>query len=850
MMRCGISFIIGLSAWIGIGVSAVAQEVEDPRVAIELAAETQGPAALRTHLDQPSNGEWKGGRFYTAEELQLKLLGSANSPAPAEIDGAPRGGPANDLCADAILVAEGSHPFSTVGATSSPGLSDTYCNFGFVDGGSVQADIWFLYQAPYTGRVTISLCGANYDTKMAIYARLECPTSPEQAIACDDDYCGSAQASRVAFDMTVGEYYHIRIGGYNGAQGSGTMVITSGEAPENDLCINAIELPCDDTITFDNSFATTSAEDPIFPCFYNGGKQAYGTVWFKFVAPHGSIQIRTCNSAGAQNTLVALYDGENGCPTVVDELGCGEDECGPQASICIGSLVPERTYYIQVASCEEPSYAHSPAFCDITSNPSRGSVTLELICPCPVGPDVIVGGLFGTGGSPTHPDWNKMRLWGRNASLGISAYSVGTISCNPGDVEVQWNATNNKHPVIGQQLYRLKDGRFEQIGMSWVKHGFLALTENFCNLGCIPPDPFTGETLGVGCSDPYNYDLNGTTSRLGPRGHINAFTGSFPYPFTTAVQFPPPGAQATIGRRLQVKDADLIPAQNVGAKYFIEGHYITSDDATHSNGLNNASSREVTVANPSGFVFNLTMTGPDYRTIPSISLWKLQDPEVVETMIDVPNEGRFILAAKATDLGGGIWNYEYALYNYNSDRSGQSVTVQVPEGIAVTNVGFHDVDHHSGDGLGTISGTIQSTDWTSTVGMNYVRWETTTFATSQLSNALRWANLYNYRFDAAAPPTTGTLTIGLFKPGVPTEISGLTLVPQAPAAPSCDCLGDVDANNELDARDIEVFVAMYLEQTPASDCANTAMPLDEALDDADVQEFVNYLLEGVCVPLP
>ncbi len=77
------------------------------------------------------------------------------------------------------------------------------------------------------------------------------------------------------------------------------------------------------------------------------------------------------------------------------------------------------------------------------------------------GPDVIVGVLPSMGSQGT--------------VSGISAFSVGTTSCNTGDQELLWLAGTNRVPVIAQNMYRLKDNRFEHIGMSWVKHAFCAL---------------------------------------------------------------------------------------------------------------------------------------------------------------------------------------------------------------------------------------------------------------------------------------------------------------------------------------------------------------------------------------
>ena len=85
-----------------------------------------------------------------------------------------------------------------------------------------------------------------------------------------------------------------------------------------------------------------------------------------------------------------------------------------------------------------------------------------------IGPDVVIGDLY-----------EVLRL-GRVGD--ITAYAVGTNACNYGDERASWVSYTNDHPVIAQNMFRLKDGRFEQIGLSWVKHGFYAVSLDFCDL--------------------------------------------------------------------------------------------------------------------------------------------------------------------------------------------------------------------------------------------------------------------------------------------------------------------------------------------------------------------------------
>lgn len=380
------------------------------------------------------------------------------------------------------------------------------------------------------------------------------------------------------------------------------------------------------------------------------------------------------------------------------------------------------------------------------------------------GADLIVGDLT-----------NPVNNFGRVGD--ITAYAFGTIACNAGDQEVNWYANNNMHPVLTQQIYRLKNGCFEQVGMSWARHGFLALANDYCGFGCTRPSPFTGETLGTGCSHPDSADVNGYQYGLGPRGHINPYSGGFSYPFNL-VLYPPPPAEATIGRRLQIHDADLDPALNVGALYFAEAQYATKAETDLVNRFNNVSYRPAEVSNPSGQVYDFTLTGSVIRESPAIHAWKANDPSVTETIINVPGDGRFILAAKATQLSDTVWHYEYALYNQNSDRCAGSFAV--PVAFVASNIGFHDINHHSGDGEPRVFGDFSGASWDVNHTFQVLSWETDSYDTDPQANALRWGTVYNFRFDVSVPPTTGQVTLGLFAPGSPTTIQVATVVPGEP----------------------------------------------------------------------
>lgn len=390
------------------------------------------------------------------------------------------------------------------------------------------------------------------------------------------------------------------------------------------------------------------------------------------------------------------------------------------------------------------------------------------------GPDVIVGDLI-----DTYP-------YGSASVGGVphSAFDIGTVSCNVGNVNLQWVQNTNQHPVIAQNIYRLKNGRLEQIGASWVKHGFYAFDFDLCST-C---NGQYGTVLGVGCSDPYDFRLNGQQGSLGPRSEINAATGGFIY---NPAAWPPYSGTDVLARRIRIANDEIDPAQNPGALYFAEGLYITPDDAQAGNSWNNASYRRMRFSpadppQPEGFVSTflspeLTPLDETHRTRPAIWAWHdvgggvdssgqpIADPNVRIQPIDIPGDGRIFIAHKVTDNGNGTWRYEYAVMNLTSDRSGASLVIPIPTGTSITAPGFRDVPPHSGE-------PYDSTDWNYAKSATTVSWTCPqTYAQSVNANALRWGTMYNFWFNSAAAPGEGSAKIDLFKPGAG-AYSGLTAV--------------------------------------------------------------------------
>ncbi|MDP7008281.1 MAG: choice-of-anchor B family protein [Phycisphaerales bacterium] len=132
---------------------------------------------------------------------------------------------AGDECENAMVAAVGANSFETTSATpSSPEPDDSMCSGTYMNWSNSQ-DIWFSWVAEFSGNAHFTTCdSSSYDTSMAIYAG-DCGSQ----VACNGDASGESGCqsyySAVDLSVTEGQTYYIRIGGWEGASGSGTLTI-------------------------------------------------------------------------------------------------------------------------------------------------------------------------------------------------------------------------------------------------------------------------------------------------------------------------------------------------------------------------------------------------------------------------------------------------------------------------------------------------------------------------------------------------------------------------------------------------------------------------------------------------
>jgi hypothetical protein len=211
----------------------------------------------------------------------------------------------------------------------------------------------------------------------------------------------------------------------------------------------------------------------------------------------------------------------------------------------------------------------------------------------------------------------------------------------------------------------------------------------------------------------------------------------------------------------------------------------------------------------------------------------------------LPLDGWATVGSKATDLGGGVWHYEYAVENRNSDRGIGTFSVNFPAGTQITNAEMRMVLQHSGIAP---EDTDRNTAWTQTINSTNIAWRTNTVynaATPTLGSYIRWGTMYNFRFDAnIAPTNTGSVSMDYYKPGAP---ASLTAAAWAPGAGGCyaNCDGSTEVPF-LNVNDFNCFVNKYAAGESSANCDGSSLP--PVLNVNDFICFNNLFVAGCANP--
>ncbi|MGE3321080.1 MAG: hypothetical protein AB7K52_02345 [Phycisphaerales bacterium] len=229
----------------------------------------------------------------------------------------------NDDCAGAIEVAAGDFPFDTTTATN-----DTA---GTCGASGTSPDIWFSFLPTETGSLLVNTCGSGYDTVLSAY-----DSCGGVSLVCNDDFCGLQ--SQIIVPVTQDVRVFIRVSGFAGSVGTGTLHVEFLTPPANDNCADATPV-----FDGDNAFNSVGATSDGFASCGFGGDPGSSDVWFAYTATStGLMAATTC--PGGFDTIMSVLDSCGGA-----ELACNDDTSTGLCSRVFVNVTQGTTYLIRVA---------------------------------------------------------------------------------------------------------------------------------------------------------------------------------------------------------------------------------------------------------------------------------------------------------------------------------------------------------------------------------------------------------------------------------------------------------------------------------------------------------------------
>ena len=333
-------------------------------------------------------------------------------------------------------------------------------------------------------------------------------------------------------------------------------------------------------------------------------------------------------------------------------------------------------------------------------------------------------------------------------------------------------------------MYRTNpDDSFEQIGRSGVKHAYLTT-----NGGCLDSNDHHGHALGRGCTDTYSVGNNdytqGMTSRdeILPASGLWGRCGSVFDPDCNGAQNTSPGDSYSY--RMLVNESQVSPTANPGASYLFESWYVARADVN----IYNSMSTRVTTPSWTGNTWNIASSNE--RLGSAIDRWygearppyaprnprmnPYKDRRHISEL--VANDSRAKLAVKARRLPTGVWEYHYALMNF---EFAFAMTEGTTPNLRITSTQGFDAFALNTDAGADITATVfrdgdldDGNDWNFEVGADSVEWRA-----GDGSRTLGWGELYSFTVHSRRGPVSGTAVLRADGTGRGTAYEVETLVP-------------------------------------------------------------------------
>ena len=203
-------------------------------------------------------------------------------------------------------------------------------------GGSFGNSVWYRFTPTSRMQLRVSTAASTINSYISVYSGNSAPSVVP--ITCNNDFNGTIQ-SQVSFTAEVGTTYRLQIMGYddNGPDNFAGVVVTTFAVdslpPDHDnfsAAAVSVLSSTDNSVTTNASSETGEPLPLALDCGIGSTGVSGKTVWYTFLAPTTSTQLRVSTTGSSFNTFIAVYTGN--ALTALTRVACNNDVDGTTQS--------------------------------------------------------------------------------------------------------------------------------------------------------------------------------------------------------------------------------------------------------------------------------------------------------------------------------------------------------------------------------------------------------------------------------------------------------------------------------------------------------------------------------------
>ena len=254
--------------------------------------------------------------------------------------------PDNDDCDEATEVpvnTDATCTLTTPGTLVDATLSTIGGNIECYDWDDAVKDVWFEFEATETAhKVSLLNMMTTWNVYLEVFEEADCESEDATPLAC-------GQNAITLTDLTVGDTYKIRVSTYTATNNSTFDVcVRTLNAPDNDECGEAVELPVSETMECEESVEGTFVDATLSSDASDGcsdwGDVPEIDVWYEFTAVTTTHGVILSADADTWNVYIEVYE-EDICDGFVDPIACGQT-----TELVVNDLTPGDTYKVRFFS--------------------------------------------------------------------------------------------------------------------------------------------------------------------------------------------------------------------------------------------------------------------------------------------------------------------------------------------------------------------------------------------------------------------------------------------------------------------------------------------------------------------